>query len=136
MTLEHNSIAHLYCLWMTLEHKRGFWESFQQEKIEKENCSFVAVFFSDQQRPDRVSRLTNRWIGIKFGLSVPDIFVVDLNVGDHIHRSERSCSRSWTEAGFGWCFFLFIFCWCSYCLFSFDTCCVDIRRIFLTLLLL
>ena len=98
-----------------------------REKRE-EKGSFVVVFFSDQQCSDHIFYLTNRWIGIKFRLSVSDNLVVYLNGEDRIWRSARFCFRSRIEAGFGWCFFLLIFCWCSYCLFSFGTCCVAIRK--------
>ena len=134
MVFRNNSIAHWYFLWKPLEHNRGFWERFQQGKREKEKGYFAIVFFSDQQYSNRVSRLTNRWIMQKFGLSDPYILVVDLNVGDIIRRSARSCFRSRTETEFDWCFFLFTFCCCSYCLFFFGTCSVAIRGIFLTLL--
>ena len=76
-----------------------------REKREKEKGSFAAVFFSDQQSLDHVFLLTNRWIGLKFGLGVPDILVVDLNGGDRIQRSSRQVpNRSWI-----WVVFLSIY---------------------------
>ena len=45
---------------------------------------FYYSLFSDQSRSACVSRLINRWIGLKFVLSIPDILVVDLNGGDRI----------------------------------------------------
>ncbi|XP_015164686.1 sugar transport protein 8-like [Solanum tuberosum] len=58
--------------------------------VEAEYKEIVAACEQAKQQPsDRVFRLTNCWIGLKFVLSVPDILVVDLNGDDRIRKLER-----------------------------------------------
>lgn len=67
---------------------------------EKKNLSSAAIVISDQQPSDPVSWLTNRWFGLKFGISIPDFFVVDLNDGDQIRSVARYFFKSPTTVVF------------------------------------
>ncbi|WMV48998.1 hypothetical protein MTR67_042383 [Solanum verrucosum] len=68
----------------------------KEYELLRRNCWAIA-----HQPSDRVSRLTNHWIGLKFGLSVPDILSVDLNGGDGFGSQEDPVLGPEQQLGLG-----------------------------------
>ena len=120
-----------------IRHKREVLRELSTgEKRERKGFFSQQFFLSDQPPSDRVSRFINRWVGLKFLLSVLNILVFDLNGADRIWRCERSSFGTRTVALFWVIFFLVSFVGVAIASPCLAIVVYPSRRLFVTLLLL